>query len=167
MNFCLIYKKAKHCWALSANVFFLFSRYFFLIMFCFLLNWRKNSNCFKIAEWQSDSMKRNFKGFIFKLFFFIVFQPDVSMKMGPLLVNMEPFKDANMKKNFCNNKCNSKNWALNKAEHMFEKNKNKRIICDIFYVCLKKKKQNKKRKIASFLLLDVIISKSALNAACL
>ena len=94
------------------------------------------------------------------------------MKMGPLLVNMEPFKDANMKKNFCNNKCNSKNWALNKAEHMFEKNKknvfsvknkNKRIICDIFYVCLKKKK----RKIASFLLLDVIISKSALNAACL
>ena len=97
------------------------------------------------------------------------------MKMGPLLVNMEPFKDANMKKNFCNNKCNSKNWALNKAEHMFEKNKNilffplktknKWIICDIFYVCLKKK--NKKRKIASFLLLDVIISKSALNAACL
>ena len=36
----------------------------FLIMFCFLLNWCKNSNYFKIAVWQSDSMKRNFWEFI-------------------------------------------------------------------------------------------------------
>ena len=44
---------------------FQFSWSFFLIMFCFLLNWRKNSNYFKIAKWQSDSMKRNFWGFTF------------------------------------------------------------------------------------------------------
>ena len=65
LNFGLMCKKAKHCWALSTNFLFLFSWYFFLIMFCFLLNWRKNSNYFKIAVWQSDSTKRNFRGFIF------------------------------------------------------------------------------------------------------
>ena len=43
----LMYKKAKHCLALSTNFLFLFSWYFFLIMFCFLLNWRKNSNSSK------------------------------------------------------------------------------------------------------------------------
>ena len=37
-------------------------------MFCFLLNWRKNSNYFKIAVWRSDSMKWNFGGFIFTIF---------------------------------------------------------------------------------------------------
>ena len=67
LNFGLICKKAKHCWALSTNFSFQFSWYFFLIMFCFMLNWRKTSNYFKIAEWRSDSMKRNFGGFIFKL----------------------------------------------------------------------------------------------------
>ena len=39
---------------------------FGLIMFYFLLNWRKNSNYSKIAGWQSDFMKRNFRGFTFK-----------------------------------------------------------------------------------------------------
>ena len=34
-------------------------------MFRFLLNWRKPSTYFKIAVWQSDSMKRNFGGFTF------------------------------------------------------------------------------------------------------
>ena len=29
------------------------------------MNWRKNSNYFKIAVWRSDSMKRHFRGFIF------------------------------------------------------------------------------------------------------
>ena len=65
LNLGLMYEKAKHCWALSTNFLFLFSWYFFLIIFCFLLNWRKNSNYFKIAVWRSDSMKRNFRGFIF------------------------------------------------------------------------------------------------------
>ena len=37
----------------------------FLIMFCFLLNWCKNSIFFKIAVWQSVSMKRNYRGFTF------------------------------------------------------------------------------------------------------
>ena len=64
-QFSLVCKKAKYCWALSTNFLFLLSWYFFLIMFCFLLNWRKNSNCFKIAVWRSGSMKRNFRGFIF------------------------------------------------------------------------------------------------------
>ena len=36
-------------------------------MFCFLLNWRKNSNDFKIPVWRSDSIKRNFGGFAFTL----------------------------------------------------------------------------------------------------
>ena len=40
-------------------------------MFCFLLNWRKNSNYFKIAVWQSDSMKRNFMGFTFNALLFL------------------------------------------------------------------------------------------------
>ena len=34
-------------------------------MFCFLLNWCKNSIFFKIAVWQSVSMKRNYRGFTF------------------------------------------------------------------------------------------------------
>ena len=69
LNFGLMYKKAKHCCALSTNFLFLFCWYFFLIMFCFLLNWRKNSNYFKIAVWRSDSTKGNFKGFIFTFSF--------------------------------------------------------------------------------------------------
>ena len=40
LNFGWMCKKAKHCWALSTNFLFLFS----LIMFCFPLNWHKNSN---------------------------------------------------------------------------------------------------------------------------
>ena len=55
LNFGLMCKKAKHCRALSTNFYFLFSWLSFLIMFCFLLNWRKNSNYFKIAVWRSDS----------------------------------------------------------------------------------------------------------------
>ena len=55
LNFGLMYKKAKHCWGLSTNFLFLISWYLFLIMFCFLLNWRKNSNYFNIAVWQSES----------------------------------------------------------------------------------------------------------------
>ena len=54
LNFGLICKKAKHCWALSTNFLILFSWQFFLIMFCFLLNWRKNSNYLKnscMAKW--------------------------------------------------------------------------------------------------------------------
>ena len=35
-------------------------------MFFFFLNWRKNSNFFKISVWQSDSMKRNYRGFTCK-----------------------------------------------------------------------------------------------------
>merc|ERR1719189_2183935 len=68
---------------------------------------------------------------------------DVLMRMVHLLGNMEHFKDDNMKKNFFNNKCNNKNWALNNPEeHMFEKHffftfvfllKTKTKICDIFY----------------------------------
>ena len=50
---------------MSTNISFLFSWWFFLIMFCFLLNCRKNSNYFKIAVWRSESMKRNFGGFTF------------------------------------------------------------------------------------------------------
>ena len=50
---------------MSTNFSFLFSWWFFLIMFCFLLNCRKNSNYFKIAVWRSESMKRNFGGFTF------------------------------------------------------------------------------------------------------
>jgi hypothetical protein len=46
-QFSLVCKKAKHCWALSTNFLFLFRGYFFLIMFFFLLNWRKNSNSSK------------------------------------------------------------------------------------------------------------------------
>ena len=65
LNFDLIYKKAKHCWTLTINFLFPFSWYFFLIMFCFLLNWQENSNYFKIAVWLSDSIKRNFRGLIF------------------------------------------------------------------------------------------------------
>ena len=65
LNFGLIFKKAKHCWTLLTNFSFLFSWYFFLIMFCFLLNWRKNSNYFKIAVWWSNSMKQNFREFTF------------------------------------------------------------------------------------------------------
>ena len=49
LNFGLMCKKAKYCWDLSTNFLFLFSWSFFLIMVCFLLNWRKNSNHFKIA----------------------------------------------------------------------------------------------------------------------
>ena len=49
LNFGLMCKKTKHCWALSTNFLILFSWQFFLIMFCFLLNWRKNSNYFKVA----------------------------------------------------------------------------------------------------------------------
>ena len=72
LNFGLMYEKAKHCWALSTNILFLFSWYFFLIKFCFLMNWHKYSNYFKIdyfkiAVWQSDSMKRNFGGFKVKM----------------------------------------------------------------------------------------------------
>ena len=37
----------------------------FFIIFCFLLNWGKNWHYFRIAVWQSDSMKRNFEGFTF------------------------------------------------------------------------------------------------------
>ena len=44
LNLGLMCKKAKHCWALSTNFLFLFSRQFFQIIFCFLLNWHKNSN---------------------------------------------------------------------------------------------------------------------------
>ena len=47
LNFSLMCKKAKHCWALSTNFSFLFSWHFLLIMFCFLLNWSKNSNSSK------------------------------------------------------------------------------------------------------------------------
>ena len=36
-------------------------------MFCFLLNWYKNSNFFKIAVWPSDSMKPNVRAFTFKI----------------------------------------------------------------------------------------------------
>ena len=61
-------KKAKYCWALSTNFSFLFSWYFFLIMFCFLLNWPKKFKFFKIAVWRIDFMKRNFRRFIFNRF---------------------------------------------------------------------------------------------------
>jgi hypothetical protein len=46
-NFGLMCKKAEYFWALSRNFSFLFSWYFFLIMFCFLLNLRKISNSSK------------------------------------------------------------------------------------------------------------------------
>ena len=48
LNFGLMCKKAKHCWAfLSTNFSFLLSWYFFLIIICFLLYWRKNSKSSK------------------------------------------------------------------------------------------------------------------------
>ena len=53
LNFGLMGKEAKHCWVFSTNFSFLFSWFFFLIMFCFLLNWRKKSNYFKIAVWRA------------------------------------------------------------------------------------------------------------------
>ena len=45
-------------------------------MFCFVLNWRKNSNYFKIAVWQSDSLKRNFRRFTFKTQQVVFFIPN-------------------------------------------------------------------------------------------
>ena len=84
LNFGLMRKKAKHCWALSTNFLFLFSWYFFLIMFCFLLNWRKNSNYFKIAVWWSDSMKGKFRGFTFTNFHFSPLKKPWSWTLGTL-----------------------------------------------------------------------------------
>ena len=65
LNFGSMGKKAKHCWASSTNFSVQFSWQFFLIVVCFLLNWCRNSNFFKIAVWQSDSMKWNYRGFTF------------------------------------------------------------------------------------------------------
>ena len=36
-----------------------------LLLGYFLLNWCKNSNCFRIAVWQSNSMNWNFRGFMY------------------------------------------------------------------------------------------------------
>ena len=51
-------------------------------MFCFLLNWRKNSNYFKIAVWWSDSMKRNFGGFTFNLHLLTCMQASQTLFYG-------------------------------------------------------------------------------------
>ena len=54
-------------------------------MFCFLLNWRKNSNYFKIAVWRNDSMKRNFRGFMFMMWW--SFTKDRIFFSNPILLN--------------------------------------------------------------------------------
>ena len=48
LNFGLMCKKAKNCWPLSTN--FSVQLIFFLVIICFLLNWRKNSNYFNMVK---------------------------------------------------------------------------------------------------------------------
>ena len=81
LNFGLMFKKAKHCWALLTNFLILF-RWVQVIVFlsCFASCWI-GANYFKIDVLRSDSMKRNFRGFTFTKVLLIslqIFRPSSS-----------------------------------------------------------------------------------------
>ena len=77
LNFGLMCKKAKHCWALSSN--FSVQLIFFDHVLLLAELTQKFKLYFKIALWQSDSMKRNFRGFIF------TYNTNLHWKIGEML----------------------------------------------------------------------------------
>ena len=68
LNFGLMCKKEKHCWAFSANFSVQFSWLFFPDHVLLLAELAQKFKLFKIAVWRSDSMKRNLGGFTFHSF---------------------------------------------------------------------------------------------------
>ena len=64
LNFRLMSKNAKHCWALSTK--FSVQLIVFLDHVLLLAELAQKFNYFKVAVWLSDSMKRNFGIFNFK-----------------------------------------------------------------------------------------------------